>query len=416
MLLGASTPKTTRSSNLQLRFLTNHWHGNRGQVNVTEQTQRASKGQTDLPYQLQVDQRIFMKSATSLRLDAARKLLFGSLRRTMGMPKYNELPKPELVGEAEDIYCPEVVHEPAQLGRIHACGFGRSVQDEVYKLSAGNQVGSPPERYEMGECLILGGAVLAGRSRHFLRALSESRSLLVEPENYDDATLLNSMQGLRYFGHWLQDDCALYELVRDSPVLISMVRPAWPDVGGYEHAFSQKWHETAFAHVNKLTLWRDIDYSAEKARRIGAMRTQLRNAISPRARGKIIYLSRGKSGEIRDMSNVVDFELTLRKYGIEVVEPGQGIDGMLEAEIVIAIEGSQACHGIYMLAASGSFLILQPPERFYNPLRMWAALLGFNYGIVVGERDSCGYHMNPEEVLRMVDRLQSMPAENLRRY
>lgn len=355
-----------------------------------------------------------MKSATSLRLDAARSLLRGSLGKVLGMPKYNELPKPELVGAAENIYCPEVVHEPEQLGRIHACGFGLSVQGEVSKLSAGNQIGSPPERYEMGECVILGGTVLAGRSRHILRSVSEFRSLLLKPESYDDATLLNSMQGLHYFGHWLQDDCALYELVRDSPVLISMVRPAWPDARIYEHAFSQNWHETAFAHVKKLTLWRDLDYSTAKAKRIGAMRTQLRKTISPGARGKVIYLSRGKTGGMRDMSNAVDFELTLQKAGIEVVEPEKGIGGLLEAELVIAIEGSQACHGIYTLAASGSFLILQPPERFYNPLRLWAALLGFNYGIVVGERDGSGYRMNPEEVLRMVDRLQSMPSADLR--
>jgi hypothetical protein len=77
--------------------------------------------------------------------------------------------------------------------------------------------------------------------------------------------------------------------------------------------------------------------------------------------------------------------------------------------MIITIEGSQAAHGVYMLQTGGSLMILQPPDRFYNPHHQWARLIGMAYGTVVGTPDGVSFHMDPGEVLDMAERLETVP-------
>jgi hypothetical protein len=80
---------------------------------------------------------------------------------------------------------------------------------------------------------------------------------------------------------------------------------------------------------------------------------------------------------------------------------------LLDARVIITVEGSQAAHGVFTLAENGSLLILQPPRRFYNPHIEWTRLLGMRYGIVIGKDvdDGAGFLIDPDEVLRMVDQM-----------
>lgn len=330
--------------------------------------------------------------------------------KLLGRSAFDDLPAPESTGEPEILAHRPVLFDPRQLDRVIACGFDGNRAEEFAKLRETSFLGTPAERYRLGESIIIGGTIITRRSRHILREMPELRNLMSTLEVYDQATLANSQQGLYYFGHWLRDDCTFYEAVKGSPNVLSITRPDWPDRPYYEAGFGQTWTETGFAHVGDLTIWRDMSYSADKTRRMQGLRAKLRKAVVGRGGGKIIYISRGQHGEPRNMSNAAAFEDAMRKAGIEMVDPGNVGAAILDAKMIIAIEGSHACHGVYALAEGGSFLILQPPERFYNPLRNWASLLGLNYGIVVGQKDATSFTINPDEVLRMVDRLLALSS------
>jgi hypothetical protein len=346
----------------------------------------------------------------SARLAVIRGNLRASGNKLRGGNAFDDLPTPVPTGPPETFAHLPAIFDPDHLDRVISCGFDADRSEELAKLRENSFTGTPGERYSLGESIIIGGTILSGRARHFLRNLPEMRNLMSDLLVHDQATLTNTQQGLHYFGHWLQDDCPLYEAVKYAPNLLSITRPDWPDRHFYESGFGQTWTETRFAYVGDLTVWRDLSYSADKVRRMQTLRARLRQGQTGHAAGRIIYISRGSTGEPRNMSNVTDFEDALRKAGIEVVEPGQVGSGFLDARMVIAIEGSQACHGLYALAGGGAFLIIQPPERFYNPLRNWSSLLGFGYGIVVGQKDAVSFHVTPEEVLRIVDRLLARPS------
>lgn len=312
------------------------------------------------------------------------------------------------------IACLPALYEPEQIARVKACGFRSTLPGELEKLEATHFPERPVTRYDLEDAIIAGGRVYAGDARYFLSERLPGPALRGPFRQFSSAMLLNSQQGLKYFGHWLRDDCAVYEGIRgEAAPLISMQRPHWPDAAFYEIAFNQRWDVIPFAHVGRLTLYREMGFSRDKARRLRLLRAQLRAALPERNTGRIVYVSRGKLGAERHIANEDEVENAFAKAGIHVVEPGQGgealVRELLDAAMIITVEGSQASHGVYSLAEGGSMLILQPPERFYNPHHEWARLMGMRYGITIGEKDGRRFHIHPDEVFCMIDRLLAAP-------
>ena len=190
-------------------------------------------------------------------------------------------------------------------------------------------------------------------------------------------------------------------------------RPDWSDRALYEPAFGHDGNEVDFATARRLVIYREQGFNRDKAKRIRALRARLRDQHSARNAEQIVYISRSTTPNARDMSNRAAFEGALEAAGIRIVHPNSDpqrmVKALLDARMIITIEGSQAAHGAYMLKQGGAMLILQTPHRFYNPHHEWARLLGMRYGTVIGTSTGTGYTMDSREVLRMVDRLGELP-------
>lgn len=352
-----------------------------------------------------------MRSDNSGRgfVSAGLRVLGSELRAVFGRRGFDRLPEPVSTSETRSLACKSAFYEEDQISRVIACGFKSTLARELEKLDARSFVEDARMQYAVRDAVIAGGRVYLPGACHSFSNLSPFKGMRGGIRSYDQATLVNSQQGLRYFGHWLRDDCAVYEDLRETPNLLSMQRPTWADSAAYEQVFEQTWNEVTFAHVAELTFFRELGFNMDKARRLCLLRRKLRAAIPVRNQGRIVYISRGKFGVDRNMSNGDEVERAFSSAGIHIVEPG--LDGyalmreLLDAEMIITIEGSQASHGVYTLADKGSLLILQPPERFYNPHHEWTRLLGMTYGITIGEKDGDRFRINPDEVFRMMDRL-----------
>ncbi len=348
-----------------------------------------------------------------LRTRCTWRSIAGMLRKRDMELNTDILPDPTEEPPPATIRCHPGLYEPDQIGRVLACGFNRSLASEIEKLDAQSFIEIPKTRYTLRDAFIAGGWIYSQRGRLLLGNQYPLRALRQKIRCYDKATLLNSKQGLKYFGHWMRDDCALYEDVCDTLNLISMKRPYWPDSHIYETAFGQSWDEVDFAHVRELTLYRELGFNHNKARRWRLLRQKLRASHPSPNAGKIVYISRGRLGAAREIANQSALESALSAAGIHIVEPGLEdqnlIPEVLDAAMIITVEGSQASHCVYCLADGGAMLILQPPERFYNPHHEWARLLGMSYGITIGEKKGAGFHIYPDEVFAMIDRLQAAP-------
>ncbi len=316
----------------------------------------------------------------------------------------------------ETVPCKPGLYDPDTLDRVVACGFGTPLEKQLNKLTATEFVENPISVARLPDATVFGGNIFSRGQSHFMVKRPQPWGALAGIEEIDTpVTLANSEQGLKYFGHWLRDDCAMYPALKDfGGTLLSMQRPNWSDAAVYEAAFGQTWDDRAAFWTPELTLVRELGFNLRKQARIRELRARLRQTHTPTDPGSIVYIARGPSSAARDVSNDAELRQALSARGVKVMVPeGDGkalVEALLEARMIITVEGSQATHGTYTLADKGALLVLQPPARFYNPHIEWVRLLEMDYGIVIGRADGEGFHIDPDEVLRMVDRLLAVES------
>ena len=301
------------------------------------------------------------------------------------------------------------IYDPDQLERVVNIGFGRTLAQQKEKLDQTEAPSAPATRMEFHDITWIGGRFYTRDKVYFMGPGNPLKHTGTECQGYDHVVITNSRPGLRYFGHWLRDDCAAREM--DMPAnatLLSLTRPKWADSHYYETVFEQSWVDKPAFFARKMTVLTDIGFSVDKRMRLHRLRARLRqNAPANDRPGRIVYIRRGPGSVPRTMENEDALVAALSAAGVGVVDAESGGDAIsreiLDAKIIISIEGSQLSHATYNLAEGGAILVLQPPDRFYNPHHDWSRLLGMRYAIVVGQVSETSYTDDPDEVLRMLD-------------
>lgn len=349
-----------------------------------------------------------MTAGARLALETGLRTLRAQTRRG----GYQAIAFTPISNTLETVPCKPGIYDPDTLDRVVACGFGTPMERQMGKLDATEFVESPISVARLPDATVFGGEIFSHGRSHFMVKRPRPWRALADVEDIDTpVTLANSEQGLKYFGHWLRDDCAMHPALTEDfgGTLLSMQRPRWSDAAVYERAFQQTWEDRVAFRTPELTLVRELGFNLRKQARIRKLRTRLRQAHDAADPGSIVYLARGPSSAARDVANDDDLRQALSARGVKVVIPeGDGkalVETLLDARVIITVEGSQAAHGTYTLAEKGALLVLQPPTRFYNPHLEWVRLLGMDYGIVIGQARGNGFHIDPGEVLTMVDRL-----------
>lgn len=342
---------------------------------------------------------------------AIRATLLKDMLRTRLSPHYNfsEMPFHRRGSFGETIPCAQALFEADQIDRVQSCAFGRALADEMATLTATSFIERHRQAFDLGPSVIAGGQVFSKDHPFFLGQHSVLRAALGPARHYDRLNIVSSYQGLKYFGHWLRDDCPLFEALHQEEDSCFLSLPDWSDRTLYEPAFGHQDHEVPFARVEALTLHSEQGFNLDKGRRIKRLRERLRAQHPPRSSGHIVYLSRGATPNPRDMANRAALEDAFEAAGIRVIHPSSDpahlVHETMDARMIITVEGSQAAHGAYLLANGGAMLILQTPHRFYNPHHEWARLLGMHYGTVIGTPKGATYDIDAGEVFSMMDRL-----------
>ena len=110
---------------------------------------------------------------------------------------------------------------------------------------------------------------------------------------------------------------------------------------------------------------------------------------------------------IENEDEVVD---ALVKHGFQVIDITIDsldfiIETLLNAKIVVSLEGSHLAHWIYTAPENSGLLVMQPADRFIALQRAYAECLGIKYAFVVGDISDAGYNFSPSDILHTVDLL-----------
>jgi Glycosyltransferase 61 len=202
-----------------------------------------------------------------------------------------------------------------------------------------------------------------------------------------------------------------YILAKDFGTPISMRTGVWADKARYGQLFQQSWNQYYSGKVSTLYLFQDFSENSLKVKRYQALRTALRQALRPKYGDHLVYLKRGGGGgaNVRKIENEAALieELTKKSFKVidlEKLPVEDAITQLLNAKLVVSLEGSHASHINYTIADGGGVLLLMPPRIFTNIHKGWTDAMGFNYGFVVGDDiDDNSFSMDIGNVLKTID-------------
>jgi hypothetical protein len=306
-------------------------------------------------------------------------------------------------------YLPQIYLD-GQIERVVGSPIESTRDQEVERATKLTAYHAPTIAYHLKEVAVIDGSVYSGRLRFFVGDFKAPSS--VEPADFNRAALVSTFYGVRYFGHWLRDDCTHWLLAKE----FNLPQLGFPGTSGihvesYKALFDQVLTPTIRAHVKHLTIFSDHDQNGKRRQ----LYEQLRDIVAARyargARRSLVYLKRGNSGAPRKIQNEAEIIEKLTRNGFKILDTAllsldQLLGALVNARLIVSLEGSHIAHCVCSIPSDSGLLVLQPPDRFAANHRLWTNCLGIRSGFVVGKMSEAGYHFDLVEILQTIDLLE----------
>ncbi len=228
----------------------------------------------------------------------------------------------------------------------------------------------------------------------------------------DCAHLVGDWTANHFFGNFMREHFTLSLLPEaGSPQLMLPTKP-YEHADGYRRLLRTPEPETVeIGLIKTLTMYSDYGQTDHKRQRYETLRSRLRGNICPglgRDR-KMVYLKRGSTGERRILENEEVLEQLLRDQGFDIVIPSDLsadaiVDRVLDAQIVVSVEGSHITHAIYTMADDGLLVVLQPPDRFAMGHKEYCDLFDITFAFVVGSPTAGGFVVEFDDINRIIEK------------
>jgi hypothetical protein len=320
------------------------------------------------------------------------------------------------VAYQQDLLCAEetevidpTVYLPGQIERVTGVPVETTMEREIDVATSTTVVRPPIIAYHIKDAALVGGSIYVGRYRHLIADKSLFLSGMSQSYDLKSAALASSYIGTKYFGHWLRDDCTHYLLAKEYAAPLCLRRPAFAHQKRYEEYFGQDWSPVDLARIGHLVVFQDFSQNSSKRTRYKILRDRIKTLFPSKGRPTYIYLRRGRTGASRLVHREDELIDALIKRGFIVLDVSSGgldhiIENLVDAKIVISMEGSHISHCVYSIPEESGLLVLQPPDRFSTSShRDWAGCLNVKFGFVVGLPGPEGYIFPVSEVLNTVD-------------
>ncbi len=316
---------------------------------------------------------------------------------------------------AERRWTPPAIFLEDDLDKVTGLMDDTNWEQERLRIHGGEIEHAATMAYTLQNCELLDGNLYKDAAR--LRLTQQPRRLVTEDieETIPEAALAATYYGSFYFGHWLTDDLTLYLAAESMGQPIKPARRAYSHEPGYLELLQMRPYSVKRARFAHLTLFDDIGQNSYKLKRYQQIRERLRKGAAPANAGGKIMIRRGQLGAARVLTNAEQIEQLLLAQGFSIINPETSsvheiVSALLDARLVVGLEGSQMLHAFYAMSETGGLCVLQPPNRFNNVLKNYTDCLGIRYGFVTGKADAGGFNINPNELMKVLDKIDSALA------
>ncbi|MBI5891272.1 MAG: glycosyltransferase family 61 protein [Nitrosomonadales bacterium] len=353
-----------------------------------------------------------IRSSTKWSLAAIRYALKGRLSQASPRTLESLAVKTWEIAPSETSISPPAYFLPNQLERVTGWEFS----DEHPRLAmAGERTLHKATRgFLLKDVWLIDGALYKGDAKSWLTP-RQSRLPRVRVEcEIDRGAVYCTPMGNKYFGQWLMDDCVTYPMASAEGIPVTTAQPVNMHTPMYEDLFGMKPLRVQNAFFRELVIFDDFGQNRHKQQRFRCMSDRLLSHVKPSPHPGVMIL-RGGTGELRLLHNEIELAEYLRdRRGFRILDPSRCdvqtiVSTCAGARTVIGVEGSGLMHGILLLQAGRSILTLQPPNRFVRVYKDLADRDNQHFGFVVGQPESGGFRIDPDEVERTLDLFPESP-------
>jgi len=262
---------------------------------------------------------------------------------------------------------------------------------------------------------LVGPSLFTGRMHH---RLSDHRPAILDREPIErivSGVLATAHSGNKWFGHFIGDTCPMCLMASDVAAARQaevVSAPLITDTLGQRKRYLElqeiNLRIVSRAHFEEIVIIDPLGVNGYHRAKMEEMRRRIRKNVSPLLRNHNVYLRRGTHGDNRNPTNEAEIESVLSDYGFHFVEPERMtldafVASMLDAKLVVGIEGSQLAHTLPTASDGAIILTLQPPDRFATPLKPWAESIGMRWGFLIGHPSANSYRIDQDELRRTLD-------------
>ena len=263
---------------------------------------------------------------------------------------------------------------------------------------------------------LVGTSLFSGRMHHWV---SDRYAPLLsrEPtESIPSAAYASGYSGNRWFGHFILDTSPLCLMASDvarersmEVVMSPLVTDALGQRRRYLDLLDIPPRIVSCGHFDEVVLIDPLPLNSYHRSKVEELRRRIRKSTRASFGGHKVYLRRGSHGEAREPDNLSEIEALLSDAGFHILDPSSMkldalVAALLDARVVLGVEGSQLTHALPAAADGATLLTLQPPHRFGSPLKVYAEEIGLRWGFLIGQpRSKESWAVDLDELRRTLD-------------
>ncbi len=319
---------------------------------------------------------------------------------------------------AEEGTSPPAIHLPGETDRIFGVSPWRTREGEFAAVTGGRANHDASYAHlipnvELVDAYLYCGPALAqpgfGRRRLF-------RQHTGPVQRFAEAHLITHSTGSHFFGSLMLDDYPIALLPHDDADCIQMSTQPYEHDGEYRKLLKLRSSPPVRrARIDRLILYTDFAQNSLKATRYRELRRRLRASL-PGAKTtaeKRVYLRRGRTGELRLLENERQIEQVLTGLGFDILDHTQMsatemARRSLDADLIVAVEGSHLSHAIFSAADDACFMVLQPPTRFATAYKEYTDRMNMRFAFLVGDPSRTGFTVDPDHLQRLLEHVANV--------
>jgi len=279
--------------------------------------------------------------------------------------------KTTVLRETERMPVAKTFFLPNQIDRIKGTYERGDLSKEIDYLTSEWSTQVATIEYEIGPAFVHEhGYSILGQDYNVYDRIDHARILTQPIVHLPRAHYCMNTHAHQFFGHWLRNATGTALLAPPDAALILHRPDAWPHAAQYTDLFELQPHDGSLFFVEQLTVYQDFAQGSDRAARYAELRKRLRrNLPSRQPSKKKVFLRRGSTGAARSIKNedalikwMADNDFVVTEIaGKSVAEIAADL---LDAEIVVTMEGSHINHAHFLMDGDGLLLVLNPATRF----------------------------------------------------